>query len=688
MYNGVYVELDDGKFVGGVVGEIDVSHINFTYEHKTRCPSCELNGNDNSGDNLHVYAPYKSKLSGAKCFACGFAVPSMQHIIDGDGQQSKSTKSKVKSEVKVVANVTDKDYIDLREKRLSAEDIETLLSSTSHEPNGRRGLSAEVCLRHGVRFGNYEDSNSGLPKKMFYPAFITENGEPVITGYHVREFPKTFSAIGYVGKLCLFGGQHLRKNVTKTLIIVGGQIDLLTAEALLQQGLGKYKHHFDDITIVTPMTGEASVVNTIRVNSDWVLGHKKIILALDNDDAGREATRDVIDLLGSDRVLLANLRHKDANDYIKNRVGSYEAANEFTKDVYWDAQPCEDFGVIGSDVLYEGALEKLSQEKIPFPPFLGDLARCFTDGSIGRGEWINIISNTSTGKSTIVDAWSHDWALRSPYKQAIMTFEADTKSYGLKVANLVLNRAVHQISGVENRIAYLEEHKESVMDFLKTEDGSSRFLFVEKIPSTLDAFKRMVLYLVRMQDVGVLWIDPFVNLKTMCQSDKEMDDLILFLDRVRMEYDLTIIAVVHTRKTLLSGGAGSAGAEIQEEDAYGSRALISAATVNITLTRDKNSEDEVLRNTTFISVRKNRPDSITGTNVAAIYYRIKANKLYPYSYAESKGFFKDDIFCDVEDIVLDDGAGFHIGHIAETQDAHEEEIKAIDSFIMQGTLSK
>ena len=34
---------------------VDVSYIDFTYTHKTQCPSCASEGRDNSGDNLHVY---------------------------------------------------------------------------------------------------------------------------------------------------------------------------------------------------------------------------------------------------------------------------------------------------------------------------------------------------------------------------------------------------------------------------------------------------------------------------------------------------------------------------------------------------------------------------------------------------------------------------------------------------------
>ena len=34
---------------------VDISDIDFTYEHKTQCVKCASEGGDRSGDNLHVY---------------------------------------------------------------------------------------------------------------------------------------------------------------------------------------------------------------------------------------------------------------------------------------------------------------------------------------------------------------------------------------------------------------------------------------------------------------------------------------------------------------------------------------------------------------------------------------------------------------------------------------------------------
>ena len=681
-FNNVYVKNGGGEYVGNVVGVIDISTINFKKEHKTQCPKCEIEGRDNSSDNLHVYAPVNKEYSGAYCFACGFAVPSFAELRRTTTNKkptsiltSMFTQENTNVSNEKLSSITSDDYVKLREKRLTQDQVNEIIASTNADPKNKRRMNKDISDKYGVRYVYDAD---GKVAEMLTPVTVNEDGGEVVVGFKRRIFPKDYSkaTIGYVGKLNSLIGKSACKS-PKTLIIVAGEIDLVTADHLLKVGMQKYPSHYNDINIVTAPLGENSTVDFLRNDHEWVMKHNKIILCLDNDSAGKKATQECVDLLGEENVLVANLSYKDVNDYINPEnlpdIKDYaRQAQLFCQDTYWNAKPVVDYGIVGSGDLFDAAVEKLKQEKIKLPEFLVDLGKAFTDGALGRGEWVNIISNTSTGKSTIVDAWLNSWCLSSDYRQAILSFEADTKSYGLKMSSLVVNRNINQIEGYENRLAYIEKNKAQIMSFLKRPDGTDRFLFIEKIPNTAESFKKMVLSLVRLHNVACLWIDPFVNLRAMVKTDKEFDDLIIFLDRVRMEYDLTIICVVHTRKSLASGQIGSNGGAVNEEDAFGSRALISAATVNLTLSRDKSSEDDVVRNTTYISIRKNRSDSITGTNLAAVFYRRLTNKLYPYSVAEQHGFFKDDIFNSGFDV-----GGYDVSYLTDVDNDYEGDVSYI-----------
>lgn len=620
----------------------DISHLDLSYEHKTQCPKCHSNGGDTSCDNLHIYGYDRDgNNKGFHCYTCGYHMNDETYFSENSGGKSGG----------FTLAITQKDLNKLNEKKLSQEKLDEEVAKSSDKLVGMyRALDPIICYQLGIRW-KYNDQKK--VSEMLFPATIYENGEIVTTGYKVRKDPKDFYSIGYVGKANLLAGQT--KAIAETLIIVEGEIDLVSAKQMLLPVTKKYNK---SINVVSSLVGANSVAEVLKVNLDYVTKHKKIILCLDADDAGKAAVEECLKFLPRDKTFLANLRHNDPNEYM--RYGDEEF---FAQDVYWNAAPIEDFGVIGSDRLFDRLIERLEQDKIDFPFFLSDLAKCFTDDALWLGEWVNWISSTSTGKSTVIDAWMVDWALHCQYRQAIFSYESDSKSFGVKAASLATSRSIMKIQGKQNRIDFANNHRDEIMKLLRTPEGDPRFDFVDQLPNSIQGFKQLVNYLVNVRNVKVLWIDPILDLLSIAKTKNEYDEMIQFLDRVRMEDDVTIISVLHTRKNLSSGVNGSDGGGISEEDAYGGREITAKATVNITAERNKNADNWIERNTMLISVRKNRTDQITGQHIAKLFYRAKANRLYPYSYAEERKFFIDDSDKTVEEIVIDEDNGFNLKHL-------------------------
>lgn len=596
------------------------------------CPQC--GEKDWDGDNFYWYGEEK----GGHCWACGFTVHSQEFL--------EETKESGGFKSVTISNI---DRNKFEEKKLTQEDIDNLLSELNSELTIKyRGLDKNVCADLGV---HWKYDSSGKVSHMYFPATYLEDGEIKVSGYKIRHHPKDFYSKGYVGKVNLLAGQT--QAVTDTLVVVGGEICLISAKQMLAPIEKKYNRQ---INVVSSLLGEDSTADCLKTQIEWVEKHKKIILALDNDDAGKKATQKCLDFLPKDKLFTANLRYKDANDYIKNKD-----TESYMQDAYWNVSAVESYGVKGSKELLRGAKLRLQQEKVPFPEFMSDLADHFTDRSMWIGEWVNWISGVSSGKSTVFDAWMIDWALTSPYRQAIMSYESDWKSFGVKVASLATTRAVMKIEGKENRLKFIDDNEEEILKLLQTEDGDDRFDFVDQLPKNISEAKKLINYLVKIRGVRIIWIDPALDFLSICQSKNEYDELILFLDNIRMTEDVTIMCALHTRKQLSSGSNASEGGEIQEEDAYGGREVIAKGTLNLTAQRNKNAQDLVEKNTMIIKIRKNRNDQVTGVTTK-LYYRPKANKLYPYSYAESKGFFMDDLNKSVEEINLDD-SGFNLSVI-------------------------
>lgn len=651
--------------------------VDFSYEHKTQCPVCAESGNDSSMDNLHAYGNDENGLSrGAQCFSCGTTIISVEKAIEDEQNKSstdgkisalskKSNINSIKEESKVVGNVSfasnklSKDQQKLNDKRLTQDQIAKIHSETSDTLKvGFRGLDKDVCKSLEIRW-KY-DSDSGKVTEMWCPTHIIENAQKVLVGYHIRivrdrqgNLTKDFRVEGYNGKLCCFFGQQM--NVKETLVIVGGQIDVVSAIQMYQSAMSKYASRVP--IVVSTQLGEPSTFETIKTEYEWVSKFDKVILCLDQDQAGITATEACKDVLEPDTTLTANLSLKDVNCYLQPKEG--KSANEFCQDSYWKATPSRDFGVVDSSYLFESALAKLAQEKIPFPNFLKDLARHFTDNALNTGSWVNFIAGVSSGKSTIFDSWLIDWALNCPYRQAILSYEANAKAFGVKVISLATSKAVLRIEGKENRIDFANQHKEEVMKLLVNENGESRFDLIDKLPSSAQEAKDLFTYLVKIRNVKVIWTDPLVDFLTICKDQAEQEELIIFMDNLRMAHDVTFMCALHTRKNLSNGTNTSKGGEVAEEDALNSRLVLAKGTVNITSWRNKDSDDEVERNTVYLSIKKNRDDAVTGVT-ERLFYRFKANKLYPYSYAESRNFFYEDNKVKTEDIVVDDNEGFSL----------------------------
>lgn len=663
----------------------DWSSVDFSYEHKTQCMCCAEAGLDESGDNLHVYGLDENDLpKGAFCFACSTTIVSTEKAIEDlenksstDGKiQSKSLsrntnalskKSNIGEEIRVsfASGKVSKDEQKLREKRLTQEQIDKIHSETSDELLvGYRGLDKEVCKSLEIRWKH--DEKSGKVTEMWCPTHVIENGQKVLVGYHIRivrdrqgNLTKDFRVEGYNGKLCCFFGQTT--NVKETLVIVGGQIDVVSAIQMYQSAMSKYTSRIP--VVVSTQLGEPSTFETIKAEYSWVSKFDKVILCLDHDQAGITATEACKDVLDPDTTLTANLACKDVNCYLQPKEG--KTSHDFTQDSFWKATPSRDFGVVDSSYLFEQALAKLSQEKIPFPNFLKDLAQHFTDNALNTGSWVNFIAGISSGKSTIFDSWLLDWSLSCPYRQAILSYEANAKAFGVKVISLATSKAVLRIEGKENRIDFANEHKEEVMKLLVNDDGESRFDLIDKLPSSAQEAKDLFTYLVKIRNVKVIWIDPIVDFLTICKDQAEQEDLIVFMDNLRMAQDVTFMCALHTRKNISSGANTSKGGEVAEEDALNARLILAKGTVNITSWRNKDSEDEVERNTVYLSIKKNRDDAVTGVT-EKLFFRFKANKLYPYSYAASRNFFYEDNSVKTEDIIVDDNEGFSLNCLGVT----------------------
>ena len=589
------------------------------------CPQCQKSGGDSSGDNFHWYG----EENGGHCWACGFTVHSQEFL--EEMKESGGFKS---------VTISNIDRNKFEEKKLNQEDIDNLLSELNSELTIKyRGLDKNVCSDLGV---HWKYDSSGKVSRMYFPATYLEDGEIKVSGYKIRQHPKDFYSKGYVGKVNLLAGQT--QAVTDTLVVVGGEICLISAKQMLAPIEKKYNRQ---INVVSSLLGEDSTADCLKTQIEWVEKHKKIILALDNDDAGKKATQKCLDFLPKDKLFTANLRYKDANDYIKNKD-----TESYMQDAYWNVSAVEDYGIIGSGDLFEYGIEASNDEGIPVPFHMLDLkpyVPMFMYDSI-----VLLVGSTSIGKTANLDTTMSSIIMSSNDTTGVLSLEASRKKFAQKMHSRIIGVPLNRLSK-EEQVNLQEKHKDKIMDFYLDSNGEHRFFFADSDFDSIEEAEKCILRLITVFGCKVIIGDPLQNIIGN-KTNEEQRSFMLFLEKIKKKYGVLILLGTHTRKATSGEKSGSDGGVQKEDSIEGSGSISKSASLIITLSRNKNSEDWVERNTTYYSVPKNRDFEMTGEMVAKSFYRASCSRLYPYSYAEKHNFFRDDKIGDV----IEDDLGFYL----------------------------
>lgn len=616
-------------------------------DSKVGCPRCIANGNDTSLDNFHWYNIH----DGGFCYSCGFTIPSEEYKEESSGNfKPKGDKSML----------TQKDTDNLKNKALTPEQVQEIEAKTvTDTPKPYRGVPSDVYKSLGVRW-----EVNGTEVSMYYPITVTEDGNERVVGYKIRRHPKEFYSVGYVGKL---GGFLNQSNaVADTLILCAGEIDLATMTYAME--LDKYRKSYN---IVSSPLGEDHTHTFIKLNYDWVNSHKKIICALDNDEAGILAFEKVKAVVDNSKLYKAALRHKDINLYVKE--GDF---NKIITDVYWNAQPVVNFGLAASSSMFDKMLEVIDVEKIPLPPFLCGLDEALA-GGIALGEVINVVSSVSTGKTSFINSILMHWIMHSPHRILIISLEDNIASYTMKLSSRVSGVNIAALRTSEEKHEVLNKNRVEIEKYLVDENGAARFDIMEKVPPTLAELKTAILQAIKVNGTRLIILDPIVSLIGTKSLD-EQGEWMLFEEETRRDFNTTWVNIAHVRKSGAGEKAHSEGGNFSEESIKGSSQISATATTNILLRRNKMSDDPIERNTTYVSISKNRATGITGADITKVYYSNATQLMTDFNYAQENNFFEGMTAQEVRGMMDVTKSTVEVEDIGD--DSEIEDVEIIDCF--------
>ena len=552
------------------------------------CPGC------GSSDNLAIYDD-----GSYFCFSyCGYKSLS-EDIKEKYKQENERNRGYVKKSA-------EREYMEEVSKNskpvITDEKNQEIKSSTSVSGKGFRSLKDECTKQFGVRY-LYDEHGEVI--EQYYP--ITQEGQ--LTGYKIREVPKNFRSIGRTGADCELFGQFKFNRGGKYILLVEGELCQLSAYQMLAE-YNKNRGSDFETAVVSPTTG-ANSYKQIAAQYKFFDSFDQIIVCMDADEAGKKAEEKIVKALPRGKVKLMQLRYKDSNEYLE--AGK---SKEFIQDFY-NAKTYVPVGVLPSSNLYDRILEQTEVPKVPFPPFMRKLNDMFV-GGMPLGYIFNIAADTGIGKTTYVNEMIYHWVFNSPHLVGIVSMELDAGQYGEVLLSRHISKKLSLIGDTNEKLEFLrsDKIKEKAKELMVKEDGNDRFFLLDNRDGTVEEIQATIEELVISCGCKVIILDPLQD----CLDGLSNEEQAVFMKWMKgfiKSFGVTFVLINHMRKSENSG----------EMDIMGSSTIIKSAAANIILKRDKLAEDEVTRNTTTVTVAKNRVCGLTGPAGAA-YYDNQTHTLY------------------------------------------------------------
>lgn len=578
--------------------------IDLSAEGKVGCPRCISTGGDRGRDNLHVYGlDDDGKHLGAYCWSCCYTLPSHDHLAE-------------------LTNNDEEEDIDQMGSEFNKGVQDKLKETTGMDSKGYRGIRSEISKKYRVRYQYSQED--GKVAKTLYPC-TTDYG---ISGYKIRTHPKNFQSpgpMGETGKGCDLFGQFLFKNSSgKYIVVTSGEHDALAAYQMLEDYReSRGQTGYDHIPVVSPTIGEAGAYKQIQKQYEWLNRFERIIYVKDPDEAGQRALEKIAGVVPKRKLYVLELSTvKDPNEAVEKG-----REKEFISK-FFSATPYVPSGIVGSGELLEKMKSAAMVEKIPLPPFMKDLQTMMA-GGIPLKRIVCLGSASGSGKSTICDEMVYHWLFHSPHKVGILSLESDGSEYGNKILSRHIGQKIDLIERPEDKVSLLSSDavEEQAIQLFRTEDGSHRFHLIEERDGTLESVQDLVMQLIVECEAKVVIIDPLQDLLD-GTSNEEQATFMRWLKGMVKSHDVTFILINHVRKSTGGAKANSTGADLHEEDFQGSSSIFKSSSCNLLFTRDKESENNILRNTTKMKCTKLRWTGRTSPLAGEYYYDNETHTLH------------------------------------------------------------
>ena len=507
---------------------------------REQCPECADSGNDNlvTHDNGSVY-----------CYACSY-------------QPEKSTPKTTST---------------------------TTIDPGRFLPLKARCLSKETCEKFGTTVAKY---TGYLGKNMFRDkATVVFNmfsqGELVKQKIRALEDRSLCTQKGATEFKELFGMHAHHPNEKMFITVTEGEFDAMA----IYEATG--------YPAVSVTKGAKGAKGELADNLEWLMKWKYVVLAFDNDEPGREAAHECLELFEPGKVRICFFPSKDANDML------VEGRNDEIKNSLWQAEEVFPKDLVQASDISERILEQPTQGPSWPWPELTDITYGFHPGKV-----YVVAGGTGIGKTEVIKELILHQAYRNDVKCALFSFEQAAEDTfrrliggriniplhipGTKIDPKIIH---HEIKNLEDRV-YVFDRKASSEELLSFDSITNKI-------KTLSKGKGVKLIVIdNLKAISATLQDKFHGIEQcMCK-----------LQSIASAYDVTFLIVSHLAKDKRVTKAG------QEDDSwgrgrmpvleniYGSSAIEAIADVVLVLARNADSQDPYEKLITKVKCLKSRLD--------------------------------------------------------------------------------
>ena len=522
---------------------------------KQPCPLCP------SSDAVGINAD-----GSAKCFSCGEFMPNYNNACEGKTMTEPQT-----TQQKQPDSVLEGNFMALTDRKISQATAQ------------KYGVKAVQDLK-------------GQVVKHLYPYY---NGHELSATKYRNTISKDFFVSGSYNDTGLFGQQLFKGG--KYVTITEGECDAMAAYELLGSKWA----------VVSIKRGAQGAVKDIKESLEFFEEFENVIIAFDNDKAGKEASIKVARLFkpGKARILTLPNGFKDPNDMLRSNKHK-----DFVES-WWASKVYTPSGVINVSEQREKFHNREKKPSVPYP-YEGLNKKLY---GLRQGELVTLTGGTGLGKSSVTRELEHHLIKSTTDNVGIIALEEDWRRTIDGILSIEANARLYVD---EEREKFSKEELDKMFDILYDGENKNRVWVHSHFGTNdIDDIFTKLRFMIIGCDCKWVVVDHLHMLVSAVHDGDERRAIDAIMTRLRSLVEETgagIILVSHLRR--VDGNKGHEnGIEVSLSHLRGSNSIGQLSDCVIALERNQQSDDPEEARTTRLRVLKSRYTGDVGLAARVVY---------------------------------------------------------------------